>query len=534
MQMKKIVQIILILLIPEILIFTLIVLWNPDKIINSFDKSTIYLSNTDNIPVDHSKFYQLQQNFESAQDVTKACLECHNNVDVEFMKSGHWNWLSKDSLSGEKSILIGKRNVLNNFCIGINSNEKLCSKCHAGYSFYDNNFDFSASENIDCIICHDKTGTYKKSKVKPGGGLPDSTIDLILVAQNVGYTGRGNCGSCHYYGGGGNNVKHGDLEVALNSCTREIDVHMDENGPNMTCTECHQTINHNIKGVLSSVSVSPQNSFSCTDCHTTKPHNSKILNEHYNQVACQTCHIPTYAKSAPTKMDWDWSTAGKMDSIGKYLEYEEIISEDSILKYDSKHGTGIYVKNLKPDYMWHNGYTKHFMLSDSILSDSLTLNNLLGSYEDNLRPKDKNNPSKIYPVKIMRGKQIYDPVYMKLIQPKLLGKKGSGAFWSDYNWDSSAVKGMQYMNLKYSGKHDFINTKSYWPINHMVAAKENTLSCEDCHAKNGRLENLTEFYLPGRDKSLLIEIGGILMIIMAFVAVSIHGIIRIIKRKDCK
>jgi hypothetical protein len=28
-------------------------------------------------------------------------------------------------------------------------------------------------------------------------------------------------------------------------------------------------------------------------------------------VACQTCHIPIYSKQNPTKVYWDWSTAGQ-------------------------------------------------------------------------------------------------------------------------------------------------------------------------------------------------------------------------------
>ncbi|WP_227842163.1 hypothetical protein [Vreelandella zhuhanensis] len=32
------------------------------------------------------------------------------------------------------------------------------------------------------------------------------------------------------------------------------------------------------------------------------------LNEHTRALACQTCHIPTFARGGvPTKMGWDWS-----------------------------------------------------------------------------------------------------------------------------------------------------------------------------------------------------------------------------------
>ncbi len=52
------------------------------------------------------------------------------------------------------------------------------------------------------------------------------TLDLNKIAQSVGKPKRTNCGVCHFFGGGGNNVKHGDLEMAMFEPTKEIDIHM--------------------------------------------------------------------------------------------------------------------------------------------------------------------------------------------------------------------------------------------------------------------------------------------------------------------
>ena len=46
----------------------------------------------------------------------------------------------------------------------------------------------------------------------------------------MGKPGRENCGSCHFYGGGGDGVKHGDLDSSLKRPSRELDVHMDAEG----------------------------------------------------------------------------------------------------------------------------------------------------------------------------------------------------------------------------------------------------------------------------------------------------------------
>ncbi|NPA44555.1 MAG: tetrathionate reductase family octaheme c-type cytochrome [Chlorobi bacterium] len=516
---------------------------------------------------DHTKFAELQKDFKTPQEVTEACLSCHNKRGEEFMHTEHFQWLKNDSIPGKGKLKMGKKNILNNFCIGINSNEQLCSMCHAGYGYGDKNFDFTNQNNEDCLVCHDNTGTYKKSNPckgpnLPGAGNPSPSINLSLIAQHVGFPKKKNCVSCHAVGGGGNNVKHGDLEMALTKCTRDVDVHMASKGPNdnnMSCQKCHKTINHNIKGSLAMISGSPQNGVSCVDCHTEKPHTDNLLNDHFKQVACQTCHIPTYAKVNPTKIYWDWSSSGILKD-GKPLHYEkEITGNDTIckygdyilakdlpnlktrkdssnikLEYDAKHGTAIFANNLQPEYIWSNGYFDHQLISDKIkdTTKALKLNKPFGSYYDNIHPSDKNHPSKIIPVKIMRGKQIYDKENMSLIQPKLAGKvKGLGAYWVDFDWNASAKAGMDYLNLPYSGKYSFIETESFWPINHMVAPKEKSLSCTDCHSHNSRLSELTDFYLPGRDYSKVVDNSGVIIIILTFISVLIHMTIRIIKRK---
>lgn len=59
------------------------------------------------------------------------------------------------------------------------------------------------------------------------------------MAQNVGPTSAETCGSCHFYGGGGDNVKHGDLSSALVDTALALDVHMAADGADLGCTDCH-------------------------------------------------------------------------------------------------------------------------------------------------------------------------------------------------------------------------------------------------------------------------------------------------------
>jgi len=132
-------------------------------------------------------------------------------------------------------------------------------------------------------------------------------------------------------------------------------------------------------------------------------------------------------------------------------------------------------------------------------------------------------------VKVHRGKQIYDTEYNTLINLKLWARtNGEGAFWKDFNYDTAAYLGMKYNERPYSGSWDFIESEAYWPINHMVSPKEETLTCTECHSRDGRLAGLNDFYLPGRDYSSFVEYGGIGLILLSILGVISHGFVRII------
>ncbi len=127
--------------------------------------------------------------------------------------SNHWNWEREEYIEGRGIVSIGKKNAMNNFCIGTQGNEKSCAKCHIGYGMDEKGFSFTDANNIDCLVCHDNTETYAKAPNQ--GGKPLLTLDFNNIAQNVGKPQRTNCGVCHFFGGGGDNVKHGDLSSAM-------------------------------------------------------------------------------------------------------------------------------------------------------------------------------------------------------------------------------------------------------------------------------------------------------------------------------
>mgnify|MGYP003572862039 CR=1 FL=1 len=114
---------------------------------------------------DHSKFEELQQEFTSGPEVTRVCLGCHTEAAKQLHKTTHWTWEFDHEKTGQQ---LGKRYVVNSFCGSITANYARCTSCHIGYGWRDKSFDFTSEENVDCLVCHHTTGTYKKFPTAAG------------------------------------------------------------------------------------------------------------------------------------------------------------------------------------------------------------------------------------------------------------------------------------------------------------------------------------------------------------------------------
>ncbi|MBE9486585.1 MAG: tetrathionate reductase family octaheme c-type cytochrome [Chloroflexi bacterium] len=412
---------------------------------------------------------RLQGPINEPQDVTRQCLKCHKGVARDFMKTSHWNWSLEQEVDG-KMVDRGKRNSLNNYCTSTAGNEQFCAKCHAGYGLTDaGTYDFGNAENIDCLVCHDTTGTYNKGSNM--AGYPLEKVNLLRVAQNVGSPNRDNCGQCHFYGGGADAVKHGDLDSSMSYPDRKTDVHMDVDGNDFQCIECHKTEDHLIAGHSLGVSPDGHTKVNCEQCHEGEVHEESRLSAHLDSVACQTCHIPVYAKNLATKIWWDWSKAGEERPFDEKDEhgYHTYVKEKGKMKYGM---------NLAPEYRWFNGKGGAYSRGDKI--DPRKVTSLACPIGDIADAK-----AKIYPFKVMRGKQIYDAVNMTLVTAKITNE---GGYWVDYDWNKAARLGSEASGLPYSGKYGFAETNMYWRLNHMVSPKEQALGCLDCHGDNGRMD----------------------------------------------
>ena len=491
---------------------------------------------------DHSKFKELDRDFKTGPDVTKACLECHTEAAKQVQHTKHWKW---EWINPQTKQKLGKKNVINNFCTSVQSNQTFCTACHVGFGWSDDSFDFTKEENVDCIVCHDTTGKYKKipglsghpnykaMEWPPHSGNFRPATDLKNIAQNVGKTSRQSCGACHFFGGGGNAVKHGDLDTSLINPPHYLDVHMETDGLNMTCGDCHLSDSHEVsgsryaptavddKGALIRGKQDGRNPTTCVACHGNTPHPKEAkLNHHTDKLACQTCHIPAFARgNLHTKMTWDWSTAGKLDEKGHRIQIKGSEGRDS---YDSKKGNFTYERYVIPEYVWFNGNVRFTLFGEKVATDKVKINDFLGSADD---PN-----SRIWPVKVFRGKQPYDIGNETLAVFHTAGKDDA-AFWNTYDWDKALTAGMKSMGLEYSGNMKFVETEMSWPITHMVAPKEDALECQQCHKEGGRLQAIQDIYMPGRNNTPIVDKIGWTLALLALIGVLIHGAIRIFASK---
>lgn len=398
--------------------------------------------------------------YDNVHKIIEECLMCHEDAGDAVLQSNHWNWLSSNLATLELNVNGEKKHIpINNFCLAVTGKENDCAACHLPFSGKDESFDFNSVENIDCLVCHDQTGTYVQVKFESDTG--NTKVDLLAIAQSVAKPTDKNCGSCHFREIGGVMVESGAMDMSLSEPTEEIDFHL--GGLGFGCMDCHESSEHNI----SPKSETGESPVACENCHDAAPHEKELLNKHYAAVACQTCHIPTYARTEPSIVQWDWSKAGQ--------DAESTINEFGEVSYLKSKGEFAWSQNIKPEYYWSNGTSKYYELGEKVEKNkSVDLNKPYGKISD--------AKSKILPFKVVNVKQPYDPVNKYLIIPKIYGEDG---YQTTFDWASASEKGMKFVNLEFSGSVDFIETKMYWPVNHMVMSSDNALRCTSCHGKGG-------------------------------------------------
>lgn len=490
---------------------------------------------------DHGEFEVLRQSFATGPDVTRACLNCHTEAARQIHETIHWAWSFTHPDTGQQ---LGKRHLVNNFCMGVASNWARCTSCHAGYGWRDEDFDFSAEAKVDCLVCHDGTGTYEKfpaaaghpayepRRFPPGSGPVREPPDLGRIARAPTAPDRRHCGACHFYGGGGDGAKHGHLDSSLLEAPRSLDVHMAAEGENFSCQSCHTAGSHRIAGSRYHFQPSdPRGRVlpgrgepelgSCESCHDADPHGGLAglrLDRHAEVLACTSCHVPAFARGGvPTKVWWDWSTAGRLDAEGEpYVERDP----QGKPSYSTKKGTMRWAENVVPEYYWYDGAMRYTLPGEPVdPQTTVQLNRIVGDRAD---PR-----ARIWPFKTMRGRQPYDAQRRVLLLPQLFGQDVD-AFWRSFDWGRALRAGAEAQGRAYSGEYGFVETAFHWPVTHMVAPAEASLACDACHRREGRLTAVPGIYVAAADRVPFVDRLGMALVLFAVAGVAGHGGVRLV------
>lgn len=507
----------------------------------------------------HQTAMALRGPFASGYEVTAQCVTCHQKQADDFMTTIHWKWqgptpqlVAADGVTARNPGTIGKRNLINNFCVATASNDKRCDQCHAGYggdpdatkpqksarnySGYDpadagSDSSIPLARRVDCLVCHsDPTAGYTKDPKNFGN--PAATVNLATAARNITMPTRTNCGSCHFFAGGADNVKL--MGTSLKNPSVAIDVHM---GRGVECSNCHAAPGHQFKGAGIHVPANVQRA-SCEDCHGSGPHTGKVsggeaLDTHTAKIACQTCHITKFSRGQFGKVDWDWSTAGdntrgvagvvttKVNDLGVPDS-----AGTAVTAYDYIKGDFVWKRNIAPTYAWHDGRSTHMTIDDRFDASGLGLDPVDDSTRITLGAPVATRTTanaKIFPFKVMRGRQ---GVYVNgansfVLVANLFGPNG---LWGliqapgyqyttqaamDLQWTNAFTRGAQASGQVAAGttvdKYDATTgigwdwryTKLYMDLNHEVQPKAQALgasgACTDCHSGTPKLP-LCELY----------------------------------------
>ena len=425
----------------------------------------------------------------------KTCLSCHSQHGAnaeEVFQSVHYQWQGDASeTEGLTEGPAGKLGGINDFCVypDINWIGKLttvyggkaaggCAKCHAGLGLKPEQTAVpsqSQLENIDCLVCH--SDLYRRTVGEIDGKLrfvPDTdnmATTPLQAAENIRLPSKDSCLNCHTKAGGGDNYKRGDIEEAHRDPLPDFDVHMaskSRGGAGLTCLDCHTAVNHQIAGRGSDLRPRElPDEVACTNCHAIKPHANNHIDKHTARVNCTVCHIPTFAKSAPTDMFRDWAKPG-----------------------DLHPATGLYEPHMqkknrvKPVYRFFNGISYFYQFGDAAVANGdgdVVMSEPLGSVTD--------SGAKLHAFKRHTANQPIDG-QKRLTAPENRPVLSDRGHHPGHRWP-----GRRQVGWTYTG-HDFTPTVRYMGIFHEVAPSHQALSCIDCHDDGGRLDFEALGYRP--------------------------------------
>lgn len=401
-----------------------------------------------------------------------SCISCHAQEAEGMMGSTHYQWLgdAQDMVNGAGKKQGKLTNAVNSYCINIEGDWPVCGSCHVGRGLRPDTAG-TGVENIDCLMCHNDTYATQRTRLADGSmGVVQPDDSMV---QNIKRPIRANCLACHAKAGGGDGVKRGDLSLATaTNADRSFDVHMNSAGADLQCQSCHVFEDHKVIGKGSDLRPTDDtrrgSEVSCLTCHADKGsssgHDTAKINDHVARVACQTCHIPVYAKVA-TETHRDWRThhdGGPADASAQ-----------------PGHPHTEKMADLTPVYRFWNRKSDNTLLGDdagrtyNAATDTWPTSTPMGDVTD----------GKLYPFKYktaMQPKTVADDRLIALNTLEYL--KGSG------NVDTAIAQGLESMGYPTNEPYDWVLTDTYQLLNHGIDPSSDALPCAGCHGNIDRMD----------------------------------------------
>ena len=242
----------------------------------------------------------------------------------------------------------------------------------------------------------------------------------------------------------------------------------------LNCQACHVFKAHKTIGKGSDLrptdDIARGSEVSCPTCHSDKitadGHDLARINDHVARVACQTCHIPSYAR-VTTEVHRDWRN-----------NYEGSPADGTS---GPGHPLTLKQADLIPTYKFWNRKSDNYLLGDDA---SRTRDPELGTYPTS-RPMGTITDvgSKLFPFKYKTAYQPKTSVDHRLIALDTYEYlKVSG------NADAAVKKGLEAMGYSAAEPYEWVLTDTYQLLNHGISPASGALQCGDCHGAGAQMD----------------------------------------------
>ena len=418
----------------------------------------------------------------------QTCVGCHEPQALEVHGSVHYQQTGMTSNVTNIAGTAGKsEDAFNTYCGSIRTSPLFtCAGCHVGNGRPPQPEATQAQlNNIDCLMCHQddyaRVGAppFQPWEVVGEDGQPATifipfeetfrfipneskmTISILEAARTVHPTTRKTCLRCHAGASGSDGGKRGDISSVTVDPPKSSDIHMSPHGEDLKCANCHDAGKHRVFG--RGLDLRPNDHpdmLTCASCHSEQPHSEgsrrvSTLDTHANRVACQTCHIPKFAKDISTELVRDWThphfSSTACGGRGGWVPNE------------------VRASNVIPSYRWFDGTSQVYILGQ-VPPENEDGEKAFGIPNGNVNTDN----AKIYPMKEHRSLSAQHDASGVMIPHSTF------TFFTTSSFDEAVRVGMEEEGL--TGSYTLVNVHTFQTINHGVEDDNNALSCAECHA----------------------------------------------------